>query len=125
MSLFNQPAMFPIYAIIMVAFIGINVLNRFFQIRTQQKAEAARKAEREAEKRERDEKRAARTSTLDGARRPAHCPASPANGQSLRAALINQGIIRPAVDDDDLNAGQHSDQNLQPAADPQFGGPAI
>ncbi len=125
MSLFNQPALFPIYAIVMVAFIGINVLNRFFQIRTQQKAEAARKAEREAEKRERDEKRTARTSTMDGARRPAHCQTSPTNGQSLRAALIHQGIIRPAVDEDDLNAGQHLDQNLQPAADPQFGGPAI
>lgn len=125
MLIFHDPSVLMIFGLLAAAFVGINLLNRFMQIQAQQKAEAARKAEKAQEKAEREATRAARTSAQENARRPASRQALPAAHASLRTQLINQGIIRPAVEDDDLEAGQPSDLNVQSAADPQIGVPAI
>lgn len=124
MLIFRDPSVLMIFGFLATAFVGINLLNRFMQIQAQQKAEAARKAEKAQEKAEREATRAARTSAQENARRPASRQALPAAHASLRSQLINQGIIRPAVEDDDLEAGQPSDWIVQPAADPQIGVPA-
>lgn len=119
--LFRDPSVLMIFGVLAVAFVGINLLSRFFQMRDQKAADAAREEKRRLEQSERDAKRAVRTSTPDGAR-PARRQASPAPApSSLRSALINQGIIRPATSDDDLDAGQHSNNHHQPAQVPQIG----
>ncbi len=125
MLIFRDPSVLMIFGFLAAAFVGINLLNRFFQIQAQQKVEAARKAEKAQEKTEREASRAARAAVQDGARRPVSRQAVPAAHAPLRAQLINQGFIRPAVGDDDLGAGQPSDLTSQPTADPQIGVPAI
>lgn len=125
MLIFRDPSVLMIFGFLAAAFVCINLLNRFMQIQAQQQAEAARKAEKAQEKAEREASRAACTSAPENARRPASRQALPAANAPLRTQLINQGIIRPAVEDDDLRAGQPSDLNVQPAADPQIGVPAI
>ncbi len=125
MLIFRDPSILMIFGFLAAAFVGINLLNRFFQIKAQQKVEAARKAEKAQEKAEREESRAARTAAQDGARRPVSRQAVPAAHAPLRTQLINQGIIRPAAGDNDLGAGQPSDLNSQLTADSQIGVPAI
>ena len=125
MLIFHDPSVLMIYGLLAAAFVGINLLNRFMQIQAQQKAEAASKTEKAQEKAEREASRAARASAQENAHRTASRQALPAAHAPLRAQLINQGIIRPAVEDDDLGAGQPFDLNVQPAADPQIGVPAI
>lgn len=125
MLIFRNPSVLMIFGFLAAAFVGINLLNRFFQIRAQQKAEAARKAEKAQEKAEREASRAARISTQENVRRSASRQALPAAHAPLRAQHIHQGIIRPAVENDDLEAGQPSDFVAQHAADSQIGVPAI
>jgi hypothetical protein len=124
MLIFRDPSILMIFGFLAAAFVGINLLNRFFQIRVQKKAEAACKAEKAQEKAEREASRAARATTPDGARRPVSRQAVPVAQAPLLAELINQGIIRPAVRDDDQDADQPSDLSSQLAADPQIGVPA-
>jgi type II secretory pathway pseudopilin PulG len=125
MLIFRDLSVLMIFGFLAAAFVGINLLNRFFQIQAQQKAEAVRKAEKAQEKAEREASRAARATAPDGARRPVSRQAGSAAQAPLRAQLINQGIIRPAIGDDDHDAGQPSDLSSQPAVDPQIGVPAI
>jgi hypothetical protein len=121
MLIFRDPSVLMIFGFLAATFIGINLLNRFSQIRAQQKAEAVRKAEKAQEKAEREASRAARATAPDGARRLVSRQAVPAAQAPLRGQLIHQGIIRPAVGDYDLEAGQPAENYSRPTGDSQIG----